>query len=431
MGNLLAPDLTWGAARASINAVVPGKPATILQDDFTDGIARQFANGGRMPAIGGTAWNVTGGSQVYAMVGGAAGFTGQAGHTGKIYAIAQLTEIPSEIGGVFQWTGVVDGILEPPTIACIKTGDEATFANMWHCLFFANGNSISDCYFGQTYWLDGAASQAPAAAINSYGVFGTTATKIALAVGVDYVRRVRFQGSWCVATIEAMDGTVLAHSEVYDSHLPSVIGSSVFFETSNSSLRWKNVWAYGGYNAETAVARKMPTGLDDTPIGLKVPRPVVGSLGAFGAGVPSSGAPLTVGLRGGEHADVIGYGALSELRVVPAQAGYGSRLSLGGWGSSLNLFTVDYGAAYDVTITNHGVVAMGQTYADKHWYVQAGLRLGGASGKLLASGTAAPTAGTYAVGDRVFNSAPASGSPKSWVCTVAGSPGTWVSEGNL
>jgi hypothetical protein len=46
-------------------------------------------------------------------------------------------------------------------------------------------------------------------------------------------------------------------------------------------------------------------------------------------------------------------------------------------------------------------------------------------------GTAAPTTGTYKVGDRFFNSAPAVGQPKSWVCTVAGTPGTWVSEGNL
>jgi len=45
--------------------------------------------------------------------------------------------------------------------------------------------------------------------------------------------------------------------------------------------------------------------------------------------------------------------------------------------------------------------------------------------------SAVPTAGTWAVGDRVFNSVPVVGQPKSWVCTVAGTPGTWVSEGNL
>jgi hypothetical protein len=46
-------------------------------------------------------------------------------------------------------------------------------------------------------------------------------------------------------------------------------------------------------------------------------------------------------------------------------------------------------------------------------------------------GTAAPSAGTWAVGDRVQQSTPIVGNPKGWVCTVAGTPGTWVSEGNL
>ena len=46
-------------------------------------------------------------------------------------------------------------------------------------------------------------------------------------------------------------------------------------------------------------------------------------------------------------------------------------------------------------------------------------------------GNAAPTAGTWAVGDRVQQSTPVVGQPKGWVCTVAGTPGTWVSEGNL
>lgn len=34
-------------------------------------------------------------------------------------------------------------------------------------------------------------------------------------------------------------------------------------------------------------------------------------------------------------------------------------------------------------------------------------------------------------GDRAVNSNASVGSPKAWVCTVAGTPGTWVSEGNL
>jgi hypothetical protein len=45
--------------------------------------------------------------------------------------------------------------------------------------------------------------------------------------------------------------------------------------------------------------------------------------------------------------------------------------------------------------------------------------------------TTAPTIGTYVVGTRTRRATPAVGSPKAWVCTVAGTPGTWVSEGNL
>lgn len=46
-------------------------------------------------------------------------------------------------------------------------------------------------------------------------------------------------------------------------------------------------------------------------------------------------------------------------------------------------------------------------------------------------GTSLPTTGTWSVGNRVINSTPTVASPKSWVCTVSGTPGTWVSEGNL
>ncbi len=44
---------------------------------------------------------------------------------------------------------------------------------------------------------------------------------------------------------------------------------------------------------------------------------------------------------------------------------------------------------------------------------------------------ASPPGGTWKVGARGFNPTPTIGQPKSRVCTVAGTPGTWVSEGNL
>ena len=40
-------------------------------------------------------------------------------------------------------------------------------------------------------------------------------------------------------------------------------------------------------------------------------------------------------------------------------------------------------------------------------------------------GPAAPTAGTFEVGDRMDNSAPAAGEASGWVCVTAGTPGTW------
>jgi len=41
----------------------------------------------------------------------------------------------------------------------------------------------------------------------------------------------------------------------------------------------------------------------------------------------------------------------------------------------------------------------------------------------------APTTGTWRVGDIVYNSAPASAGYVGFVCTVAGTPGTWKSFG--
>ena len=45
--------------------------------------------------------------------------------------------------------------------------------------------------------------------------------------------------------------------------------------------------------------------------------------------------------------------------------------------------------------------------------------------------TVPPTIGTWKQGRKVLNAVPVVGQPKGWICTVAGTPGTWVSEGNL
>ena len=48
------------------------------------------------------------------------------------------------------------------------------------------------------------------------------------------------------------------------------------------------------------------------------------------------------------------------------------------------------------------------------------------------TGAAAPTAGgPYRVGDKTWNNAPAAAGVIGWVCTTAGSPGTWKTFGTI
>ena len=45
--------------------------------------------------------------------------------------------------------------------------------------------------------------------------------------------------------------------------------------------------------------------------------------------------------------------------------------------------------------------------------------------------TAAPSSGAWLVGDRCEQKTPVAGQPVGWLCTVSGSPGTWVALANL
>jgi hypothetical protein len=51
--------------------------------------------------------------------------------------------------------------------------------------------------------------------------------------------------------------------------------------------------------------------------------------------------------------------------------------------------------------------------------------------QIVTYSNAAPTTNTWAIGDAVRQTVPVVGQPKGWRCTVGGTPGTWVSEGNL
>lgn len=53
------------------------------------------------------------------------------------------------------------------------------------------------------------------------------------------------------------------------------------------------------------------------------------------------------------------------------------------------------------------------------------------SDRLAIRGTAAPSTGTWERGDIAWNSAPSAGGTIGWVCTTAGSPGTWKTFGAI
>lgn len=71
---------------------------------------------------------------------------------------------------------------------------------------------------------------------------------------------------------------------------------------------------------------------------------------------------------------------------------------------------------------------MSVSEAGKRSFVPQQTGLGSETAPGLGSGSAAPTSGTYRAGDIVINTAPSSGTPSYWQCTVAGTPGTWVAH---
>jgi hypothetical protein len=52
-------------------------------------------------------------------------------------------------------------------------------------------------------------------------------------------------------------------------------------------------------------------------------------------------------------------------------------------------------------------------------------------GKQWTWGAAAPTTGTWAVGDICWYTATAAAGTVGWVCTTAGTPGTWLAFGTI
>jgi hypothetical protein len=78
----------------------------------------------------------------------------------------------------------------------------------------------------------------------------------------------------------------------------------------------------------------------------------------------------------------------------------------------------------DAVLANSGIII---ELANNQGYF-CGIEVDAVNYQLL---NAAPVAGTWTVGSLVDRLTPTVGGPKGWMCTVSGTPGTWVSTGNL
>lgn len=92
----------------------------------------------------------------------------------------------------------------------------------------------------------------------------------------------------------------------------------------------------------------------------------------------------------------------------------------------------------DVSLRMNGDGVSGLVSSGNNWdtgsnptWVATAYRQGNSNARLTVYGSTPPTTLTWARGDRMLNANPTVGQPKAWLNTATGTPGTWVSEGNL
>lgn len=115
-------------------------------------------------------------------------------------------------------------------------------------------------------------------------------------------------------------------------------------------------------------------------------------------------------------------------------------IAAGGTGAALSLITCTQTRVSGGSFTGSAVANLNSAGVCTGSFIDKTNYLGVSNALIINAGTGLsieqrqnviPTAGTWAIGDGVQQSVPVVAQPKGWRCTVAGSPGTWVSEGNL
>lgn len=254
---------------------------------------------------------------------------------------------------------------------------------------------------------------------------GPTYVYTGIGIGNGFIKNLNVKsGAVDFTTSVAYDSTISIDNSAFSGVASITSGNSrpysfkdcIFFSTVSSSYASK-------YTQFTNCAMKSDISLSGNGVKVKLRDCTVD--GAIGAGSGSN----SIEIDGGDYAY---YPSLDN--VIARNANFTTAFSTGFTQKAISLACVFSGL---VTIRGtttkwvsescdfNGGVALGT--GTPCWSFGINDTFASVTGAL----NAAPTAGTWQRGHRAYNPTPTVGQPKSWVCTASGTPGTWVSEGNL
>lgn len=154
------------------------------------------------------------------------------------------------------------------------------------------------------------------------------------------------------------------------------------------------------------------------------------------------GVPLTLSFKckfsgdGLIHPHTTGTG----INTATAYVNYHSVSSDAGWHYITQTVIPQSAGTLQVGLKTSTPTTAGDIWVDDFCLAYGTVALGGGAGtfasldlgsRTVTYGSAAPSTGTWKVGDLRLNSEPAVGEPVGWSCTVAGSPGTWERFGGI
>ena len=134
-------------------------------------------------------------------------------------------------------------------------------------------------------------------------------------------------------------------------------------------------------------------------------------------------------ITGNNTGTISGYGlSISTLSLSSTLAVTGATTLTGALSGSTGIFS---GALVADSFTTGAITTTGVTNSGTSTALIGAFGRVTIDGKVYDTGSAAPTSGTYAVGDKVYSTTAAipttiADTPIYWYCSVAGTPGTWV-----